>query len=71
VIGILYWAYGLEGHFHRDLGVFPRALLIAAGVMLIWPSFWVSLAGLVLGGAVLAPRHLARNADRRGFQVEG
>jgi TRAP-type uncharacterized transport system fused permease subunit len=71
VIGIVYWAYGLEGHFHRDLGAFPRALLIAAGVMLIWPSFWVSLAGLVLGGAVLAPRHLARNAERRGFQVEG
>lgn len=71
VIGIAYWAYGLEGHFHRDLGVLPRALLIAAGVMLIWPSFWVSLAGLVLGGVVLAPRHLARNAERRGFQVEG
>jgi len=71
VVGILYWAFGLEGHFHRSLGPIARTMLVVAGAMLIWPSFWISLSGLVLGGSVLAPRYVSRSAERRGFQVDG
>jgi len=71
VIGILFWAHGLEGHFHRNLGPLARVLLIAGGAMLIWPDFWISLAGLVAGGAVLVPGYAARRAERRAFEVDG
>jgi TRAP transporter 4TM/12TM fusion protein len=54
--GIVCWAYGLEGWFRGPLGVGTRAALIAAGMMLIWPLWWVSVAGAGLGGAVLAAR---------------
>jgi len=54
-IGIIYWAFGLEGWFRGPLGPFPRALLLVAGAMLIWPSLWVSLVGLAIGGALLVP----------------
>jgi len=54
-IGIILWAFGLEGWFRGPLGPFPRALLLVAGAMLIWPSLWVSLVGLAIGGALLVP----------------
>lgn len=53
IIGIVYWAYGLEGWFRGPLTTWPRAFLLAAGALLIWPSLWVSLAGLATGGTVL------------------
>jgi TRAP transporter 4TM/12TM fusion protein len=53
VIGIAYWAFGLEGWCRRVLGPAQRSLLVAAGAMLIWPVLWVSAGGLFLGGAVL------------------
>jgi TRAP-type uncharacterized transport system fused permease subunit len=52
-IGILFWAYGLEGYFRKPLGVVPRVLLMVSGVMLIWPDIWLSLAGLVIGSLVI------------------
>jgi TRAP-type uncharacterized transport system fused permease subunit len=64
-IGIVYWAYGLEGWFRGRLGPAPRALLITSGAMLIWPAVWVSLAGLAIGAAVLAPALSARSTPAR------
>ena len=55
VLGIAYWAFGLEGWFRGPLGPARRALLMAAGALLIWPDLWMSVGGLVLGGAVLVP----------------
>jgi TRAP transporter 4TM/12TM fusion protein len=54
-IGIVFWAFGLEGWLRGPLGYVPRALLLAAGAMLIWPSLWISLAGLAIGGTLLIP----------------
>jgi TRAP-type uncharacterized transport system fused permease subunit len=52
-VGIVYWSFGLEGWFRGPLGPVSRAVLLAAGAMLIWPDLWVSVVGLLLGGAVL------------------
>ncbi len=52
-VGILFWAYGLEGYFQKPLGVVSRVLLMVSGIMLIWPDIWLSLAGLVTGSLVL------------------
>lgn len=58
VIGIVFWAYGLEGYYTKLLSPPVRTCLILAGAMLIWPNLWSSLAGLVLGGVILAPLFL-------------
>ncbi len=59
VMGISCWAFGLEGWFRGELRRLPRALLLAAGAMLIWPDLRVSLAGLMLASVILAPALLA------------
>jgi TRAP-type uncharacterized transport system fused permease subunit len=58
-IGIVYWAFGLEGWFRGPLPALPRAALLLAGAMLIWPSVWISLAGLAIGAVTLAPAAVA------------
>ena len=63
VIGIVFWAYGLEGYFTKLLAPLVRACLILAGVLLIWPNLWSSLAGLILGGIILAPLYLQNRRE--------
>jgi TRAP transporter 4TM/12TM fusion protein len=71
ILGILYWAFGLEGYFKQPLGIAARAILITAGALLIWPNLWVSLGGLVMGGAVLLPRFAPRNGVPRSVEIDG
>lgn len=70
-LGILYWAFGLEGFFKQALGPLARIALITAGALLIWPNLWISLGGLVLGGAVLVPRFAPRNGIPRSVEIDG
>lgn len=58
-LGILFWAWGLEGYFRRPLNLATRGGLLASGAMLIWPDAWISLTGLVLGCASLAQPYLS------------
>jgi TRAP transporter 4TM/12TM fusion protein len=69
-LGILFWAYGLEGYFTRLLPAWTRLGLLAAGVLLIWPHAGVSLVGLVLGSVLLAPSVIGWQAMRRRRGVE-
>lgn len=62
IVGIVFWAYGLEGYFKKSLSAPIRSVLILSGVALIWPNIWSSLAGLVLGGAMLAAIFLKNRA---------
>ncbi len=73
VLGVLYWAFGLEGHFKQPLGYISRATLVIAGGLLIWPNLWVSLGGLVLGGVILVPRIAPRNGSGvpRSLEIDG
>ncbi len=71
-LGIVFWAYGLEGHFRKLLSNWCRALLMISGVMLIWPDVWVSLAGLVIGVIGLLPnlQDMALTRNRK-TEVDG
>ncbi len=73
ILGVLYWAYGLEGHFKGPIGFIGRAVLIISGGLLIWPNLWVSLGGLVMGGAVLVPRIAPRSGGGvpRTVEIDG
>jgi TRAP transporter 4TM/12TM fusion protein len=64
-IGIVYWAFGLEGWFRGPLAPAPRGLLLLAGAMLIWPTVWISLAGLAIGALAILPAALADRAATR------
>ncbi len=54
-LGIAFWAWGLEGYFRGHLHILQRAMLMASGAMLVWPSAWISLAGFVIGSLALVP----------------
>ncbi len=54
-VGIIFWAYGLEGYFRGHLSILRRVFLMVAGVMMIWPIIWISLAGLFVGVFGIAP----------------
>jgi TRAP-type uncharacterized transport system fused permease subunit len=68
VLGIALWAFGLEGHFKRQLPILTRGLFIIAGVLLIWPVPWVSFTGFALAAPLLAWEILGR--WRRNTEVE-
>jgi TRAP transporter 4TM/12TM fusion protein len=70
-LGIFYWAFGLEGYFKKPIGPLARIMLVIAGALLIWPSLWISLGGLVLGGVVLVPRIAPRDGVTRSLEIDG
>jgi TRAP-type uncharacterized transport system fused permease subunit len=73
-LGIAFWAWGLEGYFRERLGIVPCTLLMIAGVMLIWPNAWISMAGLAIGVLGLLPSlkglRLRRPVDHR-TEIDG
>ena len=62
ILGISSWAFGLEGWFRGPLRPLPRAALLVAGAMLIWPDIRMSLAGLAVSAIIMAPRLLSARA---------
>ena len=52
-LGIYFWAIALEGYFRAPVTTVARGVLFAAGVALIWPDVWASLAGGVAGTVTL------------------
>lgn len=59
-IGLAAWAAGSEGWLRGPLGPLPRAALIVAGGLMIWPDPAISALGLVLAAAVAAAGSVLR-----------
>jgi TRAP transporter 4TM/12TM fusion protein len=53
-LGIILFAAGLHGYLVARAGPWERAALIVAGLLLIKPGIYTDIAGVVLGGAILA-----------------
>ncbi len=71
-LGIVFWAYGLEGWLGGAIGWPARAGLLASGALLIWPDIWFSGIGLVIGLAAMAPSLMRRhNGRRRSVAING
>lgn len=71
-LGIAYWAWGLEGYFRGHLHAVQRVMLMASGAMLVWPSAWISMAGLVIGSLALVPALKAfKVARNQQTEVDG
>jgi TRAP-type uncharacterized transport system fused permease subunit len=64
-LGIVFWAYGLEGWLRGPLSWPVRAGLLAAGAMLIWPDLLISGIGLVIGFGALTPSLVRHQHERR------
>ncbi|HSR42255.1 MAG TPA: TRAP transporter fused permease subunit, partial [Longimicrobiales bacterium] len=47
MVGIVWWASGLEGWFMGPLGRARRAVLLVSGALLIWPDARIGVAGLL------------------------
>ena len=65
-LGIFSFAGGLEGWLCGRLGRRARLLLIAAGMVFIWPDFRADIAGFVLFGLVLSGQLAARKREMPG-----
>jgi TRAP transporter 4TM/12TM fusion protein len=59
-IGVVLFAAGLHGYFITAASIWQRALLIAAGFLLIKPGIYTDLAGATLALAVTAVQMFAR-----------
>jgi TRAP transporter 4TM/12TM fusion protein len=59
-IGIALFAGGLHGYFVTSAAMWQRALLIAAGVCLVFPGVWNDLAGATLAGIVIGYQLIER-----------
>jgi TRAP transporter 4TM/12TM fusion protein len=68
-LGIVFWAYGLEGWLGGALAWPVRAGLLAAGAMLIWPNVLISGIGLVIGLGALTPSLMRRSQRRRSAAI--
>jgi TRAP transporter 4TM/12TM fusion protein len=66
IIGITFWAYGLEGFVRQPIGPLLRAAFLLSGVLLVWPVFTISMVGLVVGTIAGAVTLLSK---RRGHAV--
>jgi len=65
-LGIVFWAYGLEGWLGGAIGWPARVALLASGALLIWPDVLMSGIGLVIGLGALTPSLMRRYNGRRG-----
>ena len=65
-LGIVFWAYGLEGWLGGAIGWPARVALLASGALLIWPDVLMSGIGLVIGLGALSPSLMRRYNGRRG-----
>lgn len=55
VVAVLAFASGLEGYLYGHVKSWlTRLLLIAAGLVFVWPGLWADLSGFALLGAVYA-----------------
>ena len=61
--GIASLAIGVQGWLAGPLGVAERALLVAAGLALVYPAAWTDIAGLAGIGAVVGWRFLGRRSS--------
>ncbi len=59
-LGILFFAGGLHGYFVIAASYWQRALLVAAGLCLVFPGVLTDLAGAVLAAIVIGTQLLSR-----------
>jgi TRAP transporter 4TM/12TM fusion protein len=69
-IGILFFAAGLHGYFVTAASWWQRALLVAAGFLLVNPGVYTDLLGLGLAGLVGGIQLIARRAERAAKPAE-
>ncbi|WP_394236299.1 TRAP transporter permease [Niallia oryzisoli] len=69
-IGVITLAAGLEGWFGVMLKKWERLILIASGILLIYPNILSSVIGLIGVGLVLAPKIPAFVKDFKGQKIQ-
>ncbi len=62
-VGILFFAAGLHGYFVTATNWWQRAVLIAAGLLLVNPGVYTDLLGLALAGLVGGVQIMTRRAE--------
>jgi TRAP-type uncharacterized transport system fused permease subunit len=61
-LGIIFLAGGVVGFFRGRLNLLERGLLLAAGLMMVEPTFAIDLVGIALGAALYARQRFWKEA---------
>lgn len=61
LLGMIAIGAGIIGYWYRPLNVIERLLLVAVGLMLVYPEGWYSIAGLVGLGVLFALQLMSKN----------
>jgi TRAP-type uncharacterized transport system fused permease subunit len=61
-VGIALFAGGLHGYFVTRASMWQRAVLVAAGMCLVFPGIWNDIAGVTLAVLVIAWQVIERRA---------
>lgn len=70
ILGMVGVSAGLAGYFFGSTNVIERLLLVASGIALVYPSLWISVAGLA-GLVVIAIEQKLRKATTSDQIAEG
>ena len=62
-LGIIFLAGGVVGFFRGRLNLLERGLLLAAGLMMVEPTFAIDLVGIALGAALYARQRFWKKAE--------
>ena len=63
VIGVFFMDYAIEGFIKRKLNVIMRILCVVSGVLLIYPSYTVSMIGLAIAVVIIVIERISRKND--------
>lgn len=61
LLGMIAIGAGIIGYWYRSLNVIERLLLVAVGLMLVYPEGWFSIAGLVGMGVLFVLQLMSKN----------
>ena len=63
VIGVFFMDYAIEGFIKRKLNVIMRILCVVSGILLIYPSYYVSMIGLAIAVVIVVIERISRKND--------
>ena len=63
VLGAIFYSAGINGYFVKRTKLIPSIILVAAGIMMITPQIWLSVAGVVIAGIVFIIQKIETKKD--------
>ena len=64
ILGAIFYAAGINGYFVKKTKLISSIVLVAAGIMMIAPQIWLSVAGVVIAGTVFVIQKIEAKKEK-------